>query len=468
MGKFTLRWRLLLGHILPILILVPLVGLALIYLLETRLILPLLANEMIDQGMLVERLTRDQPAVWASQPDAQALLDSIDFHRPTRIGLLTPGYVLLATNRPDDRFLVGKAVSNLPALNDLANPWWAVTSNGASTEQILDVLIPVAGSNGQVLGLIRIYRRITDVEQTFTMMRLLVLGVLMVGLIIAAVIAIFLSESVSRPLKSVTQAFTHSPLEGPASLLREDENEFGDLARAYNRLQRRRQELEETRQELLAGLVHEIGRPLGSLRTAVHALQAGAMDNPDLRSDLLKGMVERIDRMGHLLEDLSFAYHKLEPREIHHRPVKMKEWLDSLIALWAETARQKQQIWVAMLPDDLPVLNTDPDHLAQGLSNLVNNAFKFTPAGGKITFEVFSEDKTIRFRISDNGIGIPLEDQPHLFSPFYRSIQPPWKAPGLGLGLSITKSIVESLDGQIELTSAPGQGSTFTISLPIE
>jgi signal transduction histidine kinase len=97
----------------------------------------------------------------------------------------------------------------------------------------------------------------------------------------------------------------------------------------------------------------------------------------------------------------------------------------------------------------------------------VSNAIKFTPSGGKVKLTVGLEDAKIYFQISDTGIGIPLADQSHLFVPFYRSIQPSWKAPGLGLGLSIAKTITESLGGQISLTSALGKGSTFTITLPI-
>jgi two-component system, OmpR family, sensor histidine kinase BaeS len=468
MPKLTFRGHLLISHILPILLLVPLVGLALIYLLETRLIQPILASAMISQGILVEHLTYDQPDLWTSSSDAQTFLDSVDFERPSRIGLLTPDHVLLATSRPDDRVLIGKTISNLPDSNSLADPWWDITPGDLPGEQILDVLIPVKQADGQTIGLIRIYRRTTDIEQNVASMRLLVLGVLMVGLLITGAIAVFLSESVSRPLKTFTRTISESPLEGQAQLLPEEgDREFIDLSNAYNRLQERRQELEATRQEMLAGVIHEIGRPLGSLSTALHALQAGAVNNLSLRSDLMKGMSERIDRMGRLLEDLALTYRGLEPQEIHFRSVQVNEWLESLIPLWIEAARQKQQTWETTLPDNLPIIQTDPDRLAQVLDNLVSNAIKFTPNGGRISLMVNLVENKIQFWVIDTGIGIPFDEQRHLFAPFYRSVQPSWKAPGLGLGLSIAKSITVSLGGQIILTSNPGQGSTFVVSLPI-
>jgi signal transduction histidine kinase len=467
--KLTFRGRLLIGHILPVFLLVPLVGLALIYVLENNLLLPSLANEMIDQGLLVKRLTEDRPALWNSPPDAQALLDSVDLQRPTRIGLLTLDRVLLATSRPDDRVFVGKGVVNLPAAHELAAPWWAITPGDRPGEQILDVIIVANRADGQPVGLIRVYRRITDIEQSFTTMRLLVLGVLLAGLFIAAIIAIFLSESINRALKTFIHTISVSAAEGqPLHLPENVDPELAGLSRAYNQLQDRRQELEETRRQMLANVIHEIGRPLGSLRTALHALQTGAVNNQPLRTDLMQGMAERIDRMGRLLEDLALTYQGLEPQEIHVQSIQVSEWLDSLAPIWAEAAQQKQLVWEMVLPDDLPVMQTDPDRLAQALGNLVSNAIKFTPTGGKITLTVDCKENKIHILVSDNGIGIPLADQSHLFVPFYRSIQPSWKAPGLGLGLSIAKSIVESLGGRITLVSAPGQGSTFMIILPVQ
>jgi two-component system, OmpR family, sensor histidine kinase BaeS len=465
----TFRSRLLISHVVPVVLLVPLVGLALIYLLETRLILPVLANEMIDQGVLVERLTQDRPGLWTSPVDAQNLLNSMDFHRPTRIGLLNPDRILLATSRPEDRALVGETIPNLPDPASLVDPWYAITPGAQPDEQILDVVIPVKQTGGQTVGLIRIYRRIADIEQVFFEMRLLILGVLLFGLVITVALAVILSESISRPLRKFTRTISESPLEGHAPLLPENgKDELSELSRAYNRLQERREELEGNRQQMMANLVHEIGRPLGSLRTAVHALLAGAVNDRLLSNELLNGMSERIDRMGRLLEDLALAYRRLGPQEIHVKSIQLIEWVNSLTPLWAENALQKQLLWETILPEDQPTIQTDPDRLAQALSNLVSNAIKFTPAGGKITLAVHLELEKIHFLVSDNGIGILPQDQSRLFVPFFRSIQPSWKSPGLGLGLSITKSIVDSLGGQITFSSVPDQGSTFAITLPIQ
>jgi two-component system sensor histidine kinase BaeS len=465
----TFRSRLLVSHIIPVVLLVPLVGLALIYLLETRLILPILFNEMIDQGVLVERLTQDRLELWNSPGEAQNLLDSLNLRRPTRIGLLTTNRVLLATSRPEDRVLVGETILSLPDPASLVDPWHAITPGAQPDEQILDVVIPVKQRDGQLVGLVRIYRRITDIEQIFFDMRLLVLGVLLFGLVITVALAIILSESISQPLKRFSRTIAESPLEGHAPLLPEEgKDEFSELSHAYNRLQERREELEGNRQQMLANLVHEIGQPLGSLRTAIHALLAGAVNDQLLSTELLNGMSERIDRVGRLLEDLALTYRRLGPREFHIKSVDLIEWINSLTPLWAESALEKHLAWETSLPEGQPIIQTDPDRLAQALSNLVNNAIKFTPPGGKVTLNISVEPESVQFVVTDNGIGILPQDQSRLFAPFFRGTQPSWKSPGLGLGLSITKSIVDSLGGQITFSSIPDQGSTFTITLPIQ
>ncbi len=466
--KLGLRGRLLLSHLLPLILLIPLVGLALIYLLETRIFIPTLANEMTNQGLLVAQLSEADPKVWSDPARAQQFIDSLSFQRPTRIGLLSPSQVLLATSRPDDRSLVGTVIQSLSNSTTAENPYaWGITPGNAPNEQILEVVIPVKNANGQLLGLIRMYRRLTDIEQGLSGMRLLILAVLLVGLLLTGTVAVLLAESFSNPLRRLAGMISRIPMEGEATPLPEEGlEEVQAITHATNQLQERRQELEATRQQMLSNLIHELGRPLGSIRTAVHALQAGAADQPELRANLFKGMTERIDRMGRLLDDLSLTYRSIRPSELDLRPTDLCDWLATLVPLWEQTALQKGLHWSATISPNLPLITTDPDRLAQALSNLVNNAIKFTPAGQSVTLTVSQNGEEIVLEVLDTGPGIAVEDQPHLFTPFFRSVHPDWKAPGLGLGLSIARSLVQSLGGEITLVSHPDQGSSFTIHLP--
>lgn len=137
-----------------------------------------------------------------------------------------------------------------------------------------------------------------------------------------------------------------------------------------------------------------------------------------------------------------------------------------MIPLWGENARTQGLIFESELPEQTAPFTSDPERLAQVLSNLVSNALKFTPAGGKVNLRARLHENQLQIEVADTGMGISSEDQEHLFVPFYRVVQPSWKTPGLGLGLTISKSIIESLGGKITVASAPGQGSTFTLTLP--
>ncbi len=467
--KINLRLRLLAGHILPVFLLIPLVGLALIYLLETRVFIPALASELIDQGLLIGRVAENTPEVWLNPNFAQTFLISLPFQNPTSVDLLSPENQLLATSQQNNYAAIGTVLTNLPAKGPDGSPYWGITTDPTSKNQVLNVIITVETQDGQAIGLLRIYRQLADVSRGLIQMRILILGVLLAGLLISGAIAFLLSESVSRPLKELAAAISEAPLQGEVAPLYEGGfEEVEAISHAFNRLQEQRQELEKTRLQMVANVVHEIGRPLGSLRIAVHALGSGAADEPQLRSNLLKGMTERLRLLSHLLEDLSLAYRGIAQKELNLKQIDLAGWLDQLTPLWIQTAKDKQIEWQMNLQEDLPQLTTDPERLTQAFSNLVDNALKFTPTGGKISLNINSDSTAVYLQVSDNGPGIALEDQPHLFTPFFRSISPGWKAPGLGLGLSIARSIVESLGGQISLVSQPGQGATFTITLPVK
>jgi two-component system sensor histidine kinase BaeS len=466
--KINLRLRLLAGHILPVFLLIPLVGLALIYLIETRVFIPALASELIDQGLLIGRLAENTPQVWLNPNYAQAFLMSLPFQRPTSVDLLSTTNEVLATSRTNNYAAIGTVLTNLPAKGPGASPYWGIATDPTSKGQVLNVIITVETQDGQAIGLLRIYRQLTDIESGLAEMRVLILLVLLAGLLISGAIAFLLSESVSRPLKELAAAISAAPVEGEVAPLYEGGfEEVEAITHAFNRLQERRQELEKTRQQMVANVVHEIGRPLGSLRIAVHALESGASEDPQLRDNMLKGMTERIRRLGRLLEDLSLAYRGMARTELNLKQVDLASWLEQLTPLWVQTAKDKMVDWQMDIQEDLPKITTDPDRLSQAFSNLVDNALKFTPPGGKVSLNVKADSTSVQLQVSDTGPGIALEDQPHLFTPFFRSITPGWKAPGLGLGLSIARSIVESLGGQIDLLSQPGQGSTFTIKIPI-
>jgi two-component system, OmpR family, phosphate regulon sensor histidine kinase PhoR len=128
---------------------------------------------------------------------------------------------------------------------------------------------------------------------------------------------------------------------------------------------------------------------------------------------------------------------------------------------------EKDQDLVTQIAPDLPTVLGNPIRLRQLMGNLIGNAIKYTPGHGKITVHAHAEDGQLIIQVVDNGPGIPASDQPYIFDKFYRASNVPGDVPGTGLGLAIVKSIVENHQGRIWVDSTVGQGTTFTVVLPI-
>ncbi|WP_322509010.1 HAMP domain-containing sensor histidine kinase, partial [Anaerolinea sp.] len=241
------------------------------------------------------------------------------------------------------------------------------------------------------------------------------------------------------------------------------------LVEAVNVLAERLKNLESARRQLLANLVHELGRPLGALRSAVQALLNGAVNDHVLSGELLNGMENELVRLQSLLGELTHLYDQvLGDLELERKPVDLKAWLGELIAPWQVNAAEQGVRWETVIPDELPSLSIDPVRMGQALGNLLSNAVKFTPAGGLIRLEVSQTPAEVRICVRDTGAGIPPDELEKIFTPFYRGTQGKRFVEGMGLGLSIARDVVKAHGGRIDVESIVGQGSAFTIVLPLQ
>lgn len=464
----TLRFRLFTSLILPMFLLVPLIGFLLIYFLENWVFLPTLASGMITEGQLISNALQDQPQIWRNPQLAQAAVEHLNLQDPVRLSLLGPDQTLLATSRGDDPALIGTQIPGLPTPSSDPNaPRWQ-SNPGTNGEPRLDVVVPVRDAAGQVIGLLRLTRYMEDLQAGLATARWWVFGTLLFGLAVNTLVGHGLAGAVSHPITRIAHAIREAPLTGePSPVAGAGFLEIDQVADAYNRLQSRRYQDEISRRLMVANLVHELSRPLGSLQSAIYALKSGADTDPGLRHELLNGMSERVERMGVVINDLALTYRPQGSLELNRILIEPRRWLEPLAAVWREQARQAGLEWqVICSPEEICAVEIDTTRMAQALGNLVGNALKFTPPGGTVTLSYGAGERRIWFSVTDSGIGIATQDQRRLFEPFFRSVQPGWKVPGLGLGLSIARTIVEAHGGKITVESAPNAGSTFTIYLP--
>ena len=303
---------------------------------------------------------------------------------PAKLTLLAPDGAVLASSDPDDIGLIGRRVM-LPGLAEAAGgqPYSRVRYSRDARAEVAEIMAPARDAAGRVVGVVRLTDRLANVAERFTRLRLLIAGVLVAGLGLGALLGLVLAVTVERPLESLTRevdAYTAGgslvalPEAGPLETRR--------LHRAFRRMDERLRGLEEARRQMLANLLHEVGRPLGSLRAAGRALLDGADADAALRRELLAGMDGEIGRMEALLDDIADLRDRgVTAIELHRRPVALGEWLPQVLAPWREAARGAGLRWQADLAGDLPTAEVDPDRLAQALGNLLSNAIKFTPAG---------------------------------------------------------------------------------------
>jgi two-component system sensor histidine kinase BaeS len=466
----TLRGRFVLSHVLPFVLILPVMGIALVYVLETQVLLTSLGRELTGEALLASEIAYDHTEIWTNSLQAQQYVYRVASYLGTRVMLLDVQGHLLASSDPFDSDRIGQTLvfSDWPAL--IAGRMVVRTAYSQETHvELVDVLVPVAGQQVRIAGIVRVSQQVTGVSEWFLRLRYLIAGVLIAGLLLGAGAGLVLALNLERPLRQANHAISQiasGELAGP--LPERGTKETRELLQSVNSLVNRLQNLEQARRQLLANLVHELGRPLGALHSAIEAIMGGAASQPEVQQELLLGMKGEVHRLERLLDDLSGLYGRvLGSLELTCCPTPMNAWLTGTLSAWREAAQAKNLRWSDDIPPDLPTLDVDPDRLGQALGNLLNNAIKYTPKGGQVSVTAKLQSKTLCIHISDTGPGIASEEQERIFAPLYRS-QPGRRFPqGMGLGLTIARDLVAAHGGHLDLESTPGQGSQFTISIPL-
>jgi signal transduction histidine kinase len=217
-----------------------------------------------------------------------------------------------------------------------------------------------------------------------------------------------------------------------------------------------------SREDMLAIVSHDLRNPLGTISMMLSLIEATLADE---RSRTQAGIIRRaLANMTRLIQDLldvnGIATGKLV---VHRNPVEVRSLLEDCRQSLGPLAAQRNQAFDVAASDCGEVM-ADRDRVAQVLSNLVGNAAKFTPEGGRITVSAEAAGREVRFRVGDTGPGIEVRDLPHIFDRFWQARRV--RRGGVGLGLAISKGIVEAHGGRIWARSAPGVGSDFYFTLP--
>ena len=228
--------------------------------------------------------------------------------------------------------------------------------------------------------------------------------------------------------------------------------------------------IQQRQADFVANASHELSTPLTAIRGFAETLVDGAADHAADSRHFAGIILSESTRMQRLVEDL-LQLAKIDAAEYRQQyqciAVQIQPLLNAVVHELSPVWRQKQLSVTVEAPDQLLSALTDPDRLKQILVNLVDNAVKYTPDGGKILVKASQEADEVKFTVKDSGIGIPAEDLPRIFERFYRIDKARARSVGgTGLGLAIVKQLIDGLGGTIEVESKPDAGTTFVFTLP--
>jgi len=221
------------------------------------------------------------------------------------------------------------------------------------------------------------------------------------------------------------------------------------------------------RRDFISNVSHELRTPLAALKALTETLQAGALDDRPAARRFLGQMETEVDSLSLMVNEL-LELSRIESGRVPLNIVPTQP--QDIIAPAAERLRlQAERLGLSLFvdcPDDLPLVLADAVRIQQVLVNLLHNAIKFTPPGGRVSVKVTSQEKEMRFAVEDTGIGIAGEDIPRIFERFYK-VDRSRATTGTGLGLAIARHLVEAHGGRIWVESEVGKGSVFYFTIPL-
>jgi signal transduction histidine kinase len=304
----------------------------------------------------------------------------------------------------------------------------------------------------------------------------------LIALLLALGAAVVIERSIVRPvrrLRSTAQQLGAGDLSARATV--RASGEIGDLGAAFNTMaaqiaerEERLTELDRLKSEFVSSVSHELKTPLTTIKLLAHLLQRSELTE-DEKLDYAKTIAVECDRQ------IDFVSNLLDLSRIESGAYKLRKTrvdIRELISSWIDVERHRANSLGLRLTTDLPTGLTaargDIEALRRVMRGLIDNAIKYTRAGGHIRISAREAGEMIALSVSDTGEGIPAADLPHIFDKFYRAGSEAMEtgdangtaAPGVGLGLYLAQHIVGQLDGQLTVESTPGVGTTFTLLLP--
>lgn len=476
----TLRTRLFLSHAAVIIITLGVMAFALFVLLAQLQALRNATNLAPDLARVMRSMRQDLPA---NPPQAAFARATALVQLPRRMLLLDSAGNILDDSlenpqtAPAERRLTLSKMPSTPAdlptlltregvmigeFTDMRNSRWEFLAVGVRPNQPASEIVAVARPINT--------NPVLDVVEEAALGRLALAG--LIALVVAAVIAALVARSLSRPIQSVAQA-ANAIAQGhyDERVLLNGPREFQQLASDFNEMAGQVQAAQRRERDFLANVTHELKTPLTSIQGFAQALSDGMIAQPEAvqkTGGVIYAEANRLRKMvGGLLEGS-----RLESGEAHlaHDRVNVSDVMRGCAARF-ELRAKNAGVALSCQPQENMFVLGDGDRLAQVFSNLIDNALKFTPAGGAVRITSAGAQNAgaagVEVIVADTGAGILAQDLPRIFERFFQAASVGRDGGGVGLGLTISRQIVEAHGGRITAQSEPGKGTTMKVWLPV-
>jgi signal transduction histidine kinase len=363
----------------------------------------------------------------------------------------------------------GRSTGNIYQTGDYTS-WAEYALNSISGVNLMTGIYAAAiTSDAGIIGAIIYISQAEEIYEGLRSIRLKIILWLAVIALLALLMSMFVVRTITRPIGDLNEGISRMAKGDLSSRVKvRGKNEFAQLAMAFNSMSERIEQFDKARNQFVSNASHELKTPLSTMKILIETLLYQEAYDAGMQKEFLGDVNKEIDRLSGIISDLLTLVNfdsggiKLKPTDVRLSSI-VQEQTQRLLPL----AREHGIEMDCVVKDPCDTIG-DATKLTQVFYNVIDNAIKYTPRGGKVSIEVSRSGRKAVVKVADTGIGIPEADLPHIFERFYRVDKARSRETGgTGLGLSIVKQILMMHGGDIAATSKEGAGTTFTIELPI-
>ncbi len=387
------------------------------------------------------------------QVDTDSTLNGSRFQNPEAANVLTSG----------------KSTGNIYQTGDHAS--WAEYALGSisGVDLMTGIYAAAITTDAGIIGAIIYISQAEEIYQGLRSIRFKITLWLAVIALMALLMSMFVVRTITRPIGDLNEGISRMAKGDLSSRVKvRGKNEFAQLAIAFNSMSERIEQFDKARNQFVSNASHELKTPLSTMKILIETLIYQETYDAGMQKEFLGDINKEIDRLSGIISDLLTLVNfdsggiRLKAADVRIASI-VQEQTQRLLPL----AREQGIEINCMVKDPCDTVG-DATKLQQVFYNVIDNAIKYTPRGGKVSIEVSKSGKKALVKVSDTGIGIPDADLPHIFDRFYRVDKARSRETGgTGLGLSIVKQVLMMHGGDITATSKEGAGTTFTIEMPI-